>query len=187
MKRKFLVCIIFLILSFSFFSLPLKDFLSDYYSAISECVYIFDENYREKCVLGVVENFKTTLLEKSKDKNSSLFGAKILSVSFFRNERKTILFVPGEAFEVDSSGKYSFTFINGTPSEKKSKVRSLKILLWDGKRANAIFESNDLSSKELFDFDAELDKGVQYTFIVEDFVPVASYFTIVVTDKKISL
>ncbi len=186
MKRAFLVSVFVLIFSISFFSLPFKDFLSDYYSAISECVYVFDENYREKCVSGVIENFKTTLLEKCKDKNSSLFNARILSVSFFRNERKTILFSPGEAFEVDSSGKYTFTFINGSPSDKKSKVRSLKILLWDGNRANVIFEGKDLSSKELFDFYVELKEGVKYTFIVEDFVPVASYFALIVTDKKLS-
>jgi hypothetical protein len=184
MKRSFAVSTLIALVSLSVFSFGVAECLDSYFAGLQKCLQTFDIQKRHSCFWGEAETLKASLESVAGDKQSSFYGAKIVEVAFFRNENTTV--TSCEPFSVEVTGMYTFTVVSGSPLDKKrSKPKTFAISVSEGKKSVPVIkfsESNQEMSKEI-----ELKKGKKYLIVADELTPAASYITVIVSDKEISL
>lgn len=150
---------------------------------VANCTTVYNSSNREKCIWGSLETLRVAINEKTKDNKTPFFNAKLYSLSFFRNEKSIILTVGDNKFKADAQN-VRFTLINGSPNDINSKTNYVKISLFDGKKTIPLFEEKGIDKDVIF-FSAIVEKGKEYSIIVEEIYPIASYFTLISSNKAL--
>jgi len=183
MKRMVTVAL-FLVCCLSVFSNNLRDCLADYSPKLAECVKVFNQDARETCIWGAKETLRAEIDAMTRQKGSDLEGASVLLVAFFRNEGKRII-TECDELTVPRTGDYYFTFFNGTPTDSIGPADSVSFSVSEGGKKQRLIEQKGMGKNELFDAAMRLEKGKRYAIVMEELKPVASYVTVIVTDKKL--
>ena len=183
MKKQTLFALLSTLLAVSCFSFGIYECMDSHNSALMKCLSVYNDERRLSCFWGVTETLKASLESAAKDKTSPMWKAEILSVGFFRNERNIIS--TGEEFAVGKTGTYFLSVANGNPLDKKSRAERYSLSLWDGEKMTSL----GVSVKDDCGLEKELslETGKNYTIIVDELAPVASYITTIVSDRKLAV
>lgn len=131
---------------------------------------------------GSIETLKKGLNQTSEIVKRCAF--KVYYCGFFRNEGRRILSV-NDPFSTSKSGEYTLTVLNGNPNDKRSRAKAVKISLLTDKTSEKIFEETDFSKQERATKKIKLEKGKNYSFLIEQIEPIPSYITVLVSDNPI--
>jgi hypothetical protein len=168
-------------LTVSIYSFGVFECFDSYHAGLRRCMQVFDSEKRQLCFWGERETLKSSLETVAADKYSSIYGAKIITVGFFRNEKPMVSSC--EQFSVPASGIYNLAVINGSPMDRRSQAKAFSISIYDGKKMIPVLSIN--GSGQTLENEIRLETGMNYLITVDELMPAASYITVIVSDKKI--
>lgn len=182
MKKQTLFAFLSAFIAVSCFSFGVYECLDSYHGALMKCLSVYDNQKRQDCYWKEADNLRASLESAAADKSTTLYGTKIISVGFFRNEVNMVSAC--ESFTVPSTGKYYLTILNGNPRDKKSRAQECSLFLWDGKALLPLAKFGQ--SEQKTEMEIVLETGKTYLISAEEIVPVASYVTTIISDRKLN-